>query len=304
MDLLMSWQSGIKNAVATSGTALTAEHLKTIKRLADTLILSFDKDPAGLSALERSLEVILPYDFNIKAIDLGEFKDPADAAEKDSSFLPKAVLGSTPVLSYLLDIYLAPASDEITKKRNIRHLLEKIAKMSALDEDYWMKKLAEKSGVGEKTLYLEISKIRSRPSLYANHGAADSEISLPTGGRTRAEIISEKLLSLTLLQPELKDKLLEKKTLLAKSSAKILDDPESLSRLELRAVYEFSDWDAKKLKGGFEDLLKQLQIEYLRREADKLQLEIKKAESLKNEKVLKNSLNALQAISRELHHIE
>ena len=53
MDFLMSWQAGVKNVIATSGTALTSDHLKTIRRLCDKLILSFDNDEAGWKAGQR-----------------------------------------------------------------------------------------------------------------------------------------------------------------------------------------------------------------------------------------------------------
>ena len=48
MDFLMMWQDGIKNVVASSGTALTRDQLEILRRLADTLILSFDSDAPGL----------------------------------------------------------------------------------------------------------------------------------------------------------------------------------------------------------------------------------------------------------------
>src|SRR3989338_4686092 len=50
MDFLMSWQAGVKNVVASSGTALTEDHLRTLRRLADQLIVSFDHDDAGWQA--------------------------------------------------------------------------------------------------------------------------------------------------------------------------------------------------------------------------------------------------------------
>src|SRR6185437_8464253 len=47
MDYLMSWQSGVKNVIASSGTALTADHLRVVHRLAEELVLCFDSDVAG-----------------------------------------------------------------------------------------------------------------------------------------------------------------------------------------------------------------------------------------------------------------
>ncbi|MDP2705614.1 MAG: DNA primase, partial [bacterium] len=90
MDFLMSWQAGIKTAAAVSGSALSEHHLQAIRRLADTIFLNFDKDDAGVKALERSLELLGGFDFNIKVVDLGNFKDPAEAVKADSGFLSRA----------------------------------------------------------------------------------------------------------------------------------------------------------------------------------------------------------------------
>src|SRR5581483_9077161 len=57
MDFLMSYQSGAKNVIASSGTALTADHLRSVHRLAEELILSFDNDVAGSDAAERAIDL-------------------------------------------------------------------------------------------------------------------------------------------------------------------------------------------------------------------------------------------------------
>ena len=53
MDFLMGWQEGARNLAAVSGTALSADHLKTLRRAADVLTFCFDNDEAGAKALER-----------------------------------------------------------------------------------------------------------------------------------------------------------------------------------------------------------------------------------------------------------
>ena len=69
MDFLMLYQDGIKNAVATSGTALTIDHLRVLRRFADQLVLSFDSDEAGIKAAERSIDLAHSFDFNTKIKD-------------------------------------------------------------------------------------------------------------------------------------------------------------------------------------------------------------------------------------------
>jgi DNA primase len=57
MDFLMSWQSGVRNVIASSGTALTADHLRALHRLAEELVINFDSDAAGSDAAERAIDL-------------------------------------------------------------------------------------------------------------------------------------------------------------------------------------------------------------------------------------------------------
>ena len=74
MDCLMSHQAGVKNTIAVSGTALTGEQLKSLRRLCETIISSFDTDAAGESATKRSLALATQFGFErkIAAIPLGK----------------------------------------------------------------------------------------------------------------------------------------------------------------------------------------------------------------------------------------
>src|SRR3989344_3227826 len=66
MDFLLSWQDGVKSVVASSGTALTADHLRLLRRVCDELVLSFDSDDAGSTAMERAIDLAEANDFNVK----------------------------------------------------------------------------------------------------------------------------------------------------------------------------------------------------------------------------------------------
>lgn len=76
MDLISLYQFGIKNTVATLGTALTDEQATLIKRYADTLVLSYDSDQAGINASMRAIDILDRHGISVKVMDLGESKDP------------------------------------------------------------------------------------------------------------------------------------------------------------------------------------------------------------------------------------
>ena len=96
MDFLMSWQSGVKNIVASSGTALTADHLIVLHRLADELIINYDSDTAGADAAERAIDLAQASDFSVKIAAMEEFKDAADAAKADPKNVERAIRGRDP----------------------------------------------------------------------------------------------------------------------------------------------------------------------------------------------------------------
>ncbi len=76
MDLVSLFQAGLKNAVATMGTALTVEHAKLVKRLTTNVVVLFDGDEAGQMAAERSLPILLSQGLFPRGLTLTEAKDP------------------------------------------------------------------------------------------------------------------------------------------------------------------------------------------------------------------------------------
>src|SRR3989344_4211704 len=78
-DVIMCHQAGFENTVASSGTALTWQHLNILKRYSDNLLLAFDMDVAGDSATKRGINLAEMQGFNIKIIDAySKVKDPAE----------------------------------------------------------------------------------------------------------------------------------------------------------------------------------------------------------------------------------
>ena len=75
-DFLSLWQRGIKNTVATLGTALTENHASLLKRYVRSVVVLFDGDEAGVKAAEKSLTTLLSQDLEVKGITLPSHQDP------------------------------------------------------------------------------------------------------------------------------------------------------------------------------------------------------------------------------------
>src|SRR3989344_570416 len=105
MDALMSYQAGVKNVVASSGTALTSSHLILLHRYTTNLGFCFDTDQAGAMATKRGIGLALSQGFNIKVVEINdkECKDPADLVRKNSDSWSKAVGQAKPVMEFYFD---------------------------------------------------------------------------------------------------------------------------------------------------------------------------------------------------------
>jgi len=161
MDFLMCWQAGIKNVVATSGTALTNIQLNLLKRTGvNKIIVCFDKDEAGINALEKYLESLTKMDFEILALDLGKFKDPAEAVLNDPDFFKKSQ--PKPVFRVLFDFYIKPEQSWEIRKKNVLHLLSLIKQLSSQLEQYHIiQQLSLKTKIKESILLDELERIKT-----------------------------------------------------------------------------------------------------------------------------------------------
>ncbi len=106
MDVISSHQAGVKEAVATSGTAMTEQHLKTLSKLTSDIRLAYDGDAAGIKATERA--IMLAGDLGIELTVISNYhgaKDPDELIQKDPAFWQQAVEERVPAVDWLLNKY-------------------------------------------------------------------------------------------------------------------------------------------------------------------------------------------------------
>jgi DNA primase len=78
LDLIALYQFGIRNTVASLGTAFTPEQSKLLGRFTKRVVINYDGDPAGVKAARKAIDILLPNDFEIKVLILPDGKDPDD----------------------------------------------------------------------------------------------------------------------------------------------------------------------------------------------------------------------------------
>lgn len=106
MDVISSHQAGVKQTVATSGTAMTEQHLKSLSRLTNDIRLAYDGDEAGVRATERAIMMAGDLGLDLTVIsDYHGAKDPDELIQKDPKLWQQAVQNSTPAVDWLLKKY-------------------------------------------------------------------------------------------------------------------------------------------------------------------------------------------------------
>ena len=106
MDVISSHQAGVKEAVATSGTAMTEQHLKILSRLTNDIRLAYDGDEAGVKATERAIFLSGDLGINLTVIsDYQGAKDPDELIQRGAELWKKAVETRRPAVEWLLDKY-------------------------------------------------------------------------------------------------------------------------------------------------------------------------------------------------------
>ena len=166
MDVISSHQAGVKEAVATSGTAMTEQHLKALSHLTSDIRLAYDSDEAGVKATERAIMMAGDLGIDLSVIsDYQGAKDPDELIQKDPILWQKAVAKSTPAVDWLLSVYeskvdlsTAPGKRKYSDValRLISYLRDEVERAS------YQKIVADKLGVSVDTLKSKGSRLEQK----------------------------------------------------------------------------------------------------------------------------------------------
>lgn len=155
VDVIASFQSGVNNVVATSGTALTVDQLRIIKRYTSNIVFSFDMDSAGVKAASRGIEMALAEGMNVSVIRVPEGKDPADCVKSDPQVWVEAAAKPIKVMDFYFQSALAKYDkhDVEGKKKIAQELLGVIVKISnKIEQSFYLQRLSGDIGIEEKIL--------------------------------------------------------------------------------------------------------------------------------------------------------
>ncbi|MCL4404975.1 DNA primase [Patescibacteria group bacterium] len=293
MDFLMTWQDGVKNVAASSGTALTADHLKVLRKIADRLLIGFDGDEAGHLATERAIDLANAADFNVAVVSWGKFKDPGEAAAEEPGFTGQAVASAEPAMEYYLDRYLK-GTNTLNRKKHIQLLLQKVRGIaSKIEQSDWLKELSHRTGIREEQLMEEMARLPEdssgiSPDRFAAAPGADESMLKPS---SRRELLAQRVLSLIYMRKELAKELGPYKEFMPPEYVLIYEhnlkgqpfptaEAENIATLiNMRSSFELEMLGEEGVTYEFDKLLRELKLEYLKESLAEIGREIAVAEA-------------------------
>ncbi|MEW6096794.1 MAG: DNA primase [bacterium] len=204
-DVILLYQAGFENVVATSGTAFTHEQVRLLKRYGEKVFVLFDPDTAGIQATLRGLDLLMEQEMGVKVVTLPENLDPADflarfGAQQFSKCLQKA----DDLLDYRFNQCITNANINTTdgKIKALEDIIPTILKISnPIQRQDFIKRIAETLQVNEEIILSELNKGQMKPSISTSEYVTKQE-----GGLLLAEkglikfMLENEVIALQILQ--------------------------------------------------------------------------------------------------------
>ncbi|KAK3582401.1 hypothetical protein CHS0354_023946 [Potamilus streckersoni] len=167
MDFISLFQAGVHNVVATSGTALTHEHVSLISRYAKKISFLYDADDAGQNAMLRGIKIILPHELIPSVITLPNKHDP-DSFIKEigkDEFLKYVSFYKMSFLDFILNRLKKMGSFDIPEQIaiGIKEIVEVILLIpDFITQELFLKQLSEKTGISHSSIETEVQRQKNR----------------------------------------------------------------------------------------------------------------------------------------------
>lgn len=164
LDVISFHQKGIENTVASSGTSLTIEQIRLIRRLTPNVTIIYDGDAAGVKASLRGIDLVLEEGLNVRVVSLPEGEDPDSYAQAHSAeeVLEYITAHETDFIHFKTQLLLQQAgNDPIERAKLITDIVKSISLIpDNITRSVYVQETANQLKVEEKVLYTEIARIR------------------------------------------------------------------------------------------------------------------------------------------------
>lgn len=160
MDVIGLYQHGVKNAVASLGTALTDHQARLLKRYTDKVVICYDADVAGVNAALRGIDILREAKLDVKVLHISDAKDPDEYIKKHSKdeFLMLLKQKALPDVDYKIAILKTKyrLSDTVESIKFLQHAAEILRKLTPVEADLYIHKIALENRISEGALRREV----------------------------------------------------------------------------------------------------------------------------------------------------
>lgn len=167
-DVLSMHEAGIENVVASSGTALTQEQIRLIKRFTPNITMLYDGDYAGVKASLRGTDMVLEEGMNVRIVLLPDGEDPDSYSKKISNeeFSKYLTDNETDFIKFKTSILLKEAkSDPVTRANLVRDVVHSIAVIpDQISRTIYIKECSSQLAMPEEVILDEVMKLRKQQS--------------------------------------------------------------------------------------------------------------------------------------------
>ena len=171
-DVIQLHQTGIKNVVASSGTALTSDQIRLINRLTKNITVLFDGDAAGIRASLRGIDLILEQGMNVKVCTFPEGEDPDSFAKQNTVEELTLYLeeNAKDFIAYKASLLMQDAKNDPVKKAGlIRDMVNSISKIpDRIQKEIYVQECARIMDISEEVLFSTLAQIGKKDLQDAN----------------------------------------------------------------------------------------------------------------------------------------
>lgn len=318
VDVISSHQAGVRQVVATAGTAMTEHHLRAIKRLTGDVRLAYDGDKAGIAATERAIAIAAQVGVDLTIITLPSgAKDPDDLIRSDPAQWERAIAQASPAIDWVLQQYSARVDmkSAVGKRAFTTAGLTIVRTLpDPIEQEHYERVIAEMAGTSLESVHakrtssteqaaLRPVKVDQAVPVEPSYAYEDDALAVAAVDAPSQELFAHT--DITLFHGEERQALAR---YFAKSGGGVLaDTPKELQNYDtyvkivlLRAEERYAKWDSTDRYYETARLLRQIEHEHKKQTQEKLISELRTAEASGNESEAEQLRQQLNQLIKEI----
>lgn len=318
VDVISSHQAGVRQVVATAGTAMTEHHLRAIKRLTGDVRLAYDGDKAGIAATERAIAIAAQVGVDLTIITLPSgAKDPDDLIRSDPAQWERAIAQASPAIDWVLQQYSARVDmkSAVGKRAFTTAGLTIVRTLpDPIEQEHYERVIAEMAGTSLESVHAKrtgtVEQAALRPvkvdqvaPIEPSYAYEDDALAVAAVDAPSQELFAHT--DITLFHGEERQALAR---YFAKSGGGVLvDTPKELQNYDtyvkivlLRAEERYAKWDGTDRYYETARLLRQIEHEHKKQTQEKLIIELRAAEASGDESEAEQLRQQLNQLIKEI----